>query len=107
MALFQRIKTPFAENAAEGETWTPSGPRSAGDVLRQRREALGLDLGECAAALKIKPGFLAALEEGRPDRLPGPAYAVGFVRAYGDHLGLDSKELLQRFTAESAGLNAK
>ena len=89
------------------ETRLWPGSRSAGDLLRQRREALGRDLTEIAAALRIKPAYLAALEEGRPDRLPGPAYAAGFVRAYGEHLGLDGGEILRRFRAESGALDAK
>src|SRR6266480_2609945 len=107
MALFRRLKTPFMEDLPDGEAASPFGPRSAGDLLRQQREALGLDLGDAAAALKIKPGYLAALEAGRPDLLPGPAYAIGFVRAYGDHLGLDGGEILRRFKAESAVLDTK
>jgi cytoskeleton protein RodZ len=106
MALFQRTKTPFAEFASEGAA--PSlGPRSAGEALRERREALGLGLGEVAEALRIKPAYLSALEAGNPDELPGPVYAVGFVRAYSDHLGLDSGEILRRFRLESTGLSAR
>jgi cytoskeleton protein RodZ len=107
MALFRRLKTPFVEDLRDGEAASPSGPRSAGDVLQQQREALGLDLDDVAAALRIKPDYLAALEAGRPDLLPGPTYAIGFVRAYSDHLGLDGSEILRRFRAESAGLDAK
>jgi cytoskeleton protein RodZ len=107
MALFQRIKTPLAAIGFQGEVPLPAGPRSAGDALRQQREALGLDFGDVAGALRIKPAYLAAIEEGRPDRLPGPAYAAGFVRAYGDHLGLDGAEILRRFRLEAAGLDAK
>jgi cytoskeleton protein RodZ len=107
MALFRRLKTPFMEDLPDGEAASPFGPRSAGDLLRQQREALGLDLDDVAAALKIKAGYLAALEAGRPDLLPGPAYAIGFVRAYGDHLGLDGNEILRRFKAESAVLDTK
>jgi cytoskeleton protein RodZ len=107
MALFRRLKTSFMEDLPDGEAASPFGPRSAGDLLRQQREALSLDLDDVAAALKIKPGYLAALEAGRPDLLPGPAYAIGFVRAYGDHLGLDGNEILRRFKAESALLDAK
>jgi cytoskeleton protein RodZ len=84
-----------------------SGPRSAGELLRQQREALGLKLQDVADALKIKPNYLAALEAGRPDLLPGPTYAVGFVRAYGEHLHLDGNEMLRRFRAESAALDTK
>ncbi len=107
MALFQRIKTPFAEKGPESDAAVPVGPRSAGGVLRQQREALGLDLGDAAEALRIKTPYLAAIEEGCPDRLPGPAYAIGFVRAYSDYLGLDSVEILRRFKLEAAGLDAK
>src|SRR5882724_827547 len=107
MALFRRLKTSFMEDLPDGEAASPFGPRSAGVLLRQQREALGLDLDDVAAALKIKPGYLAALEAGRPDLLPGPAYAIGFVRAYGDHLGLDGNEILRRFKAESAALDTK
>jgi cytoskeleton protein RodZ len=107
MALFRRLTTPFVEELPEGEAVLPSGPRSAGDVLWQQREALGLDLDDVAAALRIKADYLAALEAGRPDLLPGTTYAIGFVRAYSDHLGLDGSEILRRFKAESAGLKAK
>lgn len=107
MALFRRLKTPFAEDLLDGEAAPPPGPRSAGDVLREQREALGLDLDDVAAALRIKPDYLAALEAGRPDLLPGPTYAIGFVRAYSDHLGLDGGEVLRGFKAESVGLDAK
>jgi len=107
MVMFQRSKTPLAEIGPDGEVQVRVGPRSAGDTLRQQREVLGLNLSDLAEALRIKPAYLAALEEGRPDRLPGPTYAAGFVRAYGDQLGLDGAEILRRFRLEATGLNAK
>jgi cytoskeleton protein RodZ len=107
MALFRRLKPPFSEDLPDSEVAPPSGPRSAGDVLRQQREALGYQLDDVAVALKIKSDYLAALEAGRPDLLPGPTYAIGFLRAYSDHLGLDAGEILRRFKAESAGLDTK
>ena len=107
MALFRRLKTPFAEDLPDGKAAPPSGPRSAGDLLRQQREALRLDLDDVAAALRIKPDYLASLEAGRPDLLPGPTYAIGFMRTYSDYLSLDGGEILRRFKAESTGLDAK
>jgi cytoskeleton protein RodZ len=106
MALFHRLKMPIAEEAPESIT-EPFGPRLAGDELRQRREALGLDLADVAAALRIKPAYLRALEAGRPDELPGAVYAIGYMRAYADYLGLDSGAMLRRFKQESALLAAK
>jgi cytoskeleton protein RodZ len=106
MALFHRLNMPLAEEAPESIT-KPFGSRSAGDELRQRREALGLDLAEVAATLRIKPAYLLALEAGRPNELPGAVYAIGFIRAYADHLGLDSGEMLRLFKQQSALFAAK
>ena len=106
MALFHRLKMPLAEEAPESIT-EPFTARSAGGELRQRREALGLDLAGVAAALRIKPPYLMALEAGHPEQLPGAVYAIGFMRAYADYLGLDGGEVLRRFKHESTLLAAK
>jgi cytoskeleton protein RodZ len=107
MALLHRLKAPFVEEAPEGTATPLSGPCSAGDALRQQRKALGLNLADVAAALRIKPAYLAALEVGRPDQVPGHTYAIGFMRAYADHLGLESDEVLRRFKQESTGFARK
>jgi cytoskeleton protein RodZ len=106
MWLFHRLKMPLAEEAPESIT-EPFGPRSAGDELRQRREAVGLDLADVAAALRIKPAYLMALEAACLEELPGAVYAIGFMRAYADYLGLDGGEMLRRFKRQSTLLAAK
>src|SRR5260370_38216129 len=104
MGLLHRLKAPFVEEAPEGTATPPPGPCSAGDVLRQQRNALGLDLADVAAALRIKPAYLAAIEAGLPDRLPGHTYAIGFMRTYAGHLGLDRGEGLRRFKQEATAI---
>ena len=106
MAFFQRLKFSFVDEAP-GRPVEQDGPRLAGAMLRRRREALGLDLADIAAALRIKLAYVSALETGYPDQLPGPAYATGFLRAYADHLGLDHDEVLQRFKQGSAAFARK
>ena len=76
-------------------------------VLAKRRDALGWKLTDIAATLRIRPEYLMALERGSLDGLPGPAYAMGFLRAYADYLGFDGKEIVHRFKAEQTSLNAK
>lgn len=49
----------------------------------------GLDISECAEATFIRARYLAAIEDGRFDDLPDPAYVAGFVRSYAEHLGVD------------------
>lgn len=101
MSLLHRIKSPFSEPADEG-TSAPEWPvHAVGDMLRERREELGLDLEAAGSALRIKAIYLAALEEGRPQDLPGPTYAVGFIRAYAQYLGFDAAWMLDRYKAEA------
>src|SRR5689334_5977925 len=83
------------------------GPRPVGEMLRQRREELHLDIDDIGEVLRIKPAFLAALEQSRPQDLPGPTYVIGFVRAYARHLGLDHDWVLERYKAESTGIRAR
>jgi cytoskeleton protein RodZ len=54
--------------------------------------------------LHIRYPYLEAIEEGRYADLPGPTYAVGFVRAYAENLGLDRDEVVRRFKAETTGI---
>lgn len=87
------------------ETETRSG--EVGALLRKTREASGRDLRTVADALRIRHGHLLAIEEGRYDELPGATYAVGFVRAYAEYLGLDGNEVVRRFKDEDRSLPSK
>ena len=107
MALFQRVRSPFIDDEPEAPTTFKPEDESVGELLRRQRTEMGLDLLEVAAALKIKPAYLAAIEGGRLDQLPGAPYAVGFVRSYSDYLRLHTVEILLRFKLEAAGLDAK
>ena len=82
----------------------PITPRrlSVSESLRGRRIECGLDVDYVAQILKIRPGVLVAIENGKFDELPGPAYAVGFVRSYATYLGLDAEALVVRFKNETA-----
>ena len=73
-----------------------------GPLLRASRQRVGEDLGDVAAMLRIRFPYLEAIEEGRFADLPGQTYAVGFVRTYAEHLGLDGEEVVRRFKSELA-----
>ena len=106
VSIFQRIKAPFTEAVDEPAAAAPR-PRPVGELLREQRQELGLDINDVGEVLRIKPTFLDALEENRPQDLPGPTYVLGFVRAYARHLGLDDEWVLERYKAESAGVQAR
>ncbi|MFN4283256.1 MAG: helix-turn-helix domain-containing protein [Alphaproteobacteria bacterium] len=77
-----------------------------GDDLRAARQARGEDLQDIAAQLRIRFVYLEAIENGAFDALPGPTYAIGFVRAYARYLRLDAEEMIARFKEEAAGIDA-
>ncbi|MCS7172673.1 MAG: DUF4115 domain-containing protein [Armatimonadetes bacterium] len=74
----------------------PAPPAGIGELLRRRREALGLSLDQVHAELRIPVRYLLALEEDRFDLFPAPHYARGFLRSYATFLGLDPEPLLPR-----------
>jgi cytoskeleton protein RodZ len=79
------------------------GPPTLGQALRSARETHGVSFEEVAAILRIKASYLAALEAGQFEQLPGTAYALGFVRTYAEYLGMNGSEAVQRFKTESTG----
>lgn len=75
------------------------GTVRVGEVLRSRRESLGLSLEQVHAQLKIPVRWLRAIEEERFEVFDSAQYAKGFVRSYADFLGLDSEPLVQAVAA--------
>jgi cytoskeleton protein RodZ len=84
-----------------------SEPSRIGTLLCATRMRMGRDLQRIAEVLHIRYNYLVAIEDGRYEDLPGQAYAIGFVRAYADHLGLDGDEIVRRYKEESTGVKAR
>lgn len=80
---------------------------SVGDYLREARETTGRRVDDIAAVLNIRAKFLRAIETSQYGDLPGPTYAVGFIRSYAEYLGLDGDALVERYKAESSSAGAR
>jgi cytoskeleton protein RodZ len=78
-------------------------PETVGQELRAARLRRGDEIAQVSRALKIRKDHLEALEEDRLEDLPGKTYAIGFVRSYARHLGLDSAQYVERFKQEISG----
>ena len=80
------------------------GPaETVGQELRAARLRRGDEIAQVSRALKIRKDHLDALEEDRLEDLPGKTYAIGFVRSYARHLGLDSAQYVEKFKQEISG----
>jgi flagellar biosynthesis protein FlhG len=71
------------------------GPRTAfsGALLRQVREALGIELREIAERSKIGMAYLQAIEDERFAKLPAAVYVRGFLQEYARLLGLEPERV--------------
>jgi len=70
--------------------------------LKQERELRDLSPEEIAAATKLTPAVIEALEAGEEGRMPPRAYVVGYLRSYAAAAGLDADEVVLRWQ-EAAG----
>jgi len=73
-----------------------------GGLLRRRREEIQQDIEDVSRQLRIRSAYIRAIEDGKFQDLPGSAYAVGFVRAYADYLGLDGGSIVGDYRDELA-----
>lgn len=77
-----------------------------GRVLREAREARNLTIQAVEEATKIRRKYLEALEGGREADLPGEVYLKGFLRSYGNYLGLDGAGLVEQYKQEQEAQSA-
>ena len=95
---------------------TPSGPReaSAGALMRAAREKQGLHIAALAAAIKVAPRKLDALEHDRWSELPDATFTRALAQTVCRTLKMDPKPVLERLPAvetapldrHASGLNA-
>ena len=71
-----------------------------GAALQAVREFRGLSLEEVSDITRVRPSYLAALEEMRLVDLPSRPFVIGYLRAYAQALGLEPDAAVTRFRAE-------
>lgn len=72
---------------------------SLGNKLRSARESKGYTYEKVGDDIHIATRYLKALEAEEFSGFPGEPYLLGFLRNYGDYLGLDAQELISLYKA--------
>lgn len=72
---------------------------SVGQYLRQQREAKAMSIEEVARATRVPMSSVERLESDQFDELPGEVFVRGFMKSYARAVGLDSDDVLARYTA--------
>lgn len=76
--------------------------QAPGQVLKERREAMGWSVEQIADALKLAPRQVVALEAGDYDSLPPAAVVRGFVRGYAKVVKIDAAPLVAAIPVDAA-----
>src|SRR5262249_39749194 len=76
---------------------------AVGEILARTRQFYNLSIWDVEMALRIRGSQLIALEKGDSDKLPGGVYAIGFVRAYAEYLGLDGGKMVHLYKVQAGG----
>jgi hypothetical protein len=79
-------------------------PRAGiGPVLRRARESRGVSLEAASRTTRIRPRYLAALEDDAgADQFPGPVYARFFLKEYARYLEIDDAPLVTALEERTA-----
>ncbi|NJN58803.1 MAG: hypothetical protein HC879_15555 [Leptolyngbyaceae cyanobacterium SL_5_9] len=81
--------------------------KEIGVHLHQTREQQSKSLEEVAAKTFIPLRLLQAIEVGQATVLPEPIFIQGFIRRYGDVVGLDGIALSKQFSLDTTAVPAK
>lgn len=74
---------------------------NVGQALRALREAKGLSLTDIADTTCVRRAYLQAIEELNIDQLPSRPFAVGYVKAYAEALGVNADLAVRQFKTDS------
>ena len=72
-----------------------------GDIMRGERATLGKSLLDVQRELRIKAGYIAAIEACDPEAFDTPGFIAGYVRSYARYLNMDPDRTFATFCQES------
>jgi hypothetical protein len=72
-----------------------------GQKLKSARESQGLSLRQIHDKTKIPIGHLQSIDGGQFEDLPEPVYVAGFIKRYGDCVGLNGQTLSEEYRREA------
>jgi cytoskeleton protein RodZ len=95
------------DSAAELEAGEQSiDTLTAGNILQQERQRLGMIEREVADQLHITIHYVRALVSNSYEKLPGAVFAKGYLKSYALFLGLDVEDLMSRYDELTRQQNA-
>lgn len=73
---------------------------SLGEMMKKAREEKGVSLKDVSEETKVQMKYLELIESGDYEKLPADVYTKGFLKHYGEYLGLDIDKLILLYNKE-------
>ncbi|MDZ8105692.1 MAG: helix-turn-helix domain-containing protein [Nostoc sp. DedQUE12a] len=102
LQLLNHKKISQAEQAEQAAQQRIDSLRQIGQQLQKTRQSKGLSLYHIHFSTHIRMELIEALENGNLQELPDDIYLRGFIRRYGDALGLDGVALAAYLPVQAA-----
>ena len=80
---------------------------TAGEILKNKREALGKSIATVSSDTKIQKRFVEYIENDEYDKFDSDVFASGFIKIYSQYLGLDVDKLLALYRRSNLKENTK
>ena len=77
--------------------------RRIGELLADRRQAMGASLADVEGATLIRSAYIDAIEKGEYGTIPGKIYVRLYVKSYASFLGMDPQQAAEVLDAEAGG----
>ena len=74
--------------------------KTIGQVLKEKRTSLGLDLSEAEQLTQVQKLYIVALETDDYKALPGDFYIKAYLKQYAEKLGLNADRIIQAYDEE-------
>ena len=74
-----------------------------GELLAERRQAMGASLADVEGATLIRSAYIEAVEKGNYNLIPGQIYVKLYVKSYASFLGMDPQQAAEVLDKEMVG----
>jgi transcriptional regulator with XRE-family HTH domain len=93
--IFIFDKTAHSDYIAHRKSTGNGLDNGTGNILKAKREELGLDIKDISAKIKIRENFLVAIENGDKSEVPDSYYDL-FVKKYSEYLKVELPEYVEK-----------
>jgi cytoskeletal protein RodZ len=81
--------------------------KTVGEILKETREELDIDIDKAAVATKINRNYIIAFEKGDYKKLPGGVYSEKILEIYANFLNIDFSCLKKAFLREMKAIRGR